>query len=107
MNTKFTKGEWFIERYHTMLDVSVVGKGSICTIDTDHVMDECMIDPTPEQEANAHLIAAAPDMYAEIQSDIEKLKASLDADGLGSMFYLDIKVIIEHKELLLTKARGE
>ena len=99
MNTKFTKGPWLkCSRGESLIGIE--GKNVS--------VYNCGLSgsgKSPESVANAHLIAAAPDMYAEIQSDIEKLKASLDVDGLGSMFYLDIKVIIEHKELLLTKAR--
>ena len=116
MNTKFTKGEWFIERYHTMLDVSVVGKGSICTVDTDHVMDECMIDPTPEQVANAHLIAAAPDMYAMVESLSHELNMAIDeintmrdihhTDNLTPADHWD-KESLHDAQLTLAKARGE
>ena len=109
MNTKFTKGEWFIERYHTMLDVSVVGKGSICTVDTDHVMDECMIDPTPEQVANANLIAAAPEMYTEISHLMHELNHVIEAYNKvvkDPSEFFDAESC--HKaQILLAKARGE
>ena len=104
MNTKFTKGEWFIERYHTMLDVSVVGKGAICTVDTDHVMDECMIDPTPEQEANANLIASAPDMYEMIKEVADMQKQWY---GYGMDTHIKLAKMAKKMELILAKARGE
>ena len=94
-NTKFTKGAWFVERYHTMLDVSVVGFGSICTVDTDYVMSECMIDPSPEQEANANLIAVAPDMYNAMY------------EFIGSACDDDIESAREIFIGILKKARGE
>jgi hypothetical protein len=106
MKTKFTEGEWFIERYHTMLEISVKGGGCICTVDTDHVMNECMIDPTPEQEANAHLIAAAPDMYKMIETLIGNYQVAASvADHEGyETCYMQDEILAK---LLLTKARGE
>ena len=103
MKANFTKGEWFIERYHTMLDVSVVGHGAICTVDTDHVLQECMIDPTPEQEANAHLIAAAPDMYKMVSKVLEMQKQWY---GYGVDTHMKLADMAKEMELLLAKARG-
>jgi hypothetical protein len=63
---KFTKGPWKIETYHETDDFGCVRPitfienaecQTICEIDSaDHGIDEF--------DANAHLIAAAPDMYA-------------------------------------------
>ena len=93
METKFTKGEWFTEDYSTLLNVSAKGSGSICDVDTDYITDEYVIDPTEEQRANAHLIAAAPDMYE-------------------MLYYImkgEIRAYAHEKRIkeLLSKARGE
>lgn len=67
MKTKFTKGEWEIDRNN-------VHTGHIATI--HHCLDNDWIEiwstdwPLDEetQEANAYLIAAAPDMYKALES---------------------------------------
>ena len=108
-NTKFTKSPWQISRvYGTLLQVNSNG-ADICDIDCSGAFNDSqgIISPSEEEQANAHLIKMSPDMYAEIQSDIDKLKASLEVDGLDNMLYLDIKGIIDYKEKLLAKARGE
>lgn len=109
IKTKFTKGKWQMSMlYNTILEINVNGL-HICEVDCcgNFNEDTGVVSPTEEERANAHLMMSAPDMYAEIQGDIDKLKASLEIDGLDNMFYLDIKDIIERKEALLAKARGE
>ena len=85
----FTKGEWHIENYATILDVSASGHGSICSVECDY--REYLITPTDEQKANAHLIAAAPSMYVMLES----ISKGMDVWS------------IEEVKLLITKARGE
>lgn len=106
-NEKFTQGEWFVEEYHTMLDISVVEHGGVCTVHTDTAMREHLIDPTPEQAANAHLIASAPDMYREIESDIDTLIEFIKTLKEHSNDWLFYTSELDRKEMLLAKARGE
>ena len=75
--------------------------------DEKHMARELNIGDGGECKAVNLAVNNFDDMYTEIQSDIDKLKVSLDTGGLDNMFYLDIKDIIEHKEKLLAKARGE
>jgi len=100
METKFTKGEWFTEDYSTLLNVSAKGSGSICDVDTDYITDEYVIDPTEEQRANAHLIAAAPDMYELLEGISLEARSFVDRGGKATTWLRDA-------ESLLSKARGE
>ena len=79
---KFTKGEWKVERF-------VNNKGFEISFNDD---GEVVSDYVYE-EADAHLIAASPEMYAMLQELL---------DG-GSLHRMDAKAISE----LLAKARGE
>ena len=85
-NTKFTKGDWRVrEDYIGIVDKSDTQSYgmmlNICTLDTWDFGDVW--------KSNAHLIAAAPEMYKALD-DL--------ANGRG----LDLPI-----EKLLTKARGE
>lgn len=107
MNTKFTKGEWFIEDYETMLDVSVKGGGSICTVKCGYQLSECLIDPTKEEQANAHLIASAPALYKSLERQrtglINLIELSLISDSNIEGVRHEISLIDNE----LAKARGE
>ena len=98
----FTKGEWFIEKEANWNDdcwaISVKR-------DYDDSIHHCFAevvykmeheDRNVELEANAHLIAAAPEMYEELQEVSNWLNTQL---GMGE-WHKDI-------EKLLAKARGE
>lgn len=90
--TKFTKGEWKVSTlYNTLLQVSA-NDVDICETDCNGDFDDKtgILKPTEEERANAHLIAAAPDMYNFIAS-------------------LQLSVVEEvcEAEELLAKARGE
>ena len=95
---KFTKGEWFIENYSSMLDVAAKGHGSICTVECGYQLEEMLIDPTDEEQANAHLIAAAPDMYKLL----DELKRHMDLEYSASP-----DEWIDDINKLLSKAKGE
>lgn len=63
---KFTKGEWSIDTTYTTFLCISIGAHSIAEVDSDVGEAFCgsyEIAPTVEQLANAHLIAAAPEMY--------------------------------------------
>ena len=101
--TKFTSGEWLAKT--TGVDGIKFGLVYIEGGGFD-------VSGAPDCEANAHLIAAAPDMYAALESHLS---------ALGDLYALDIDdVLPEHEgefravhalinktELLLKKARGE
>lgn len=60
-----------------------------------------------QSEANAHLFAAAPELYDEIERDIEWLSKIKTNFALGSYEYRSICLKIESKNKLLSEARGE
>ncbi len=104
---KFTKGKWFIEKDAYWNDdcwaISVKR-------DYDDSVHHCFAEVTykmeheesnPELEANAHLIAAAPEMY-EI---LEKIMKHLNHGSGDAMEYLNNSDYCINK--LLAKARGE
>ncbi|KKM69331.1 hypothetical protein LCGC14_1451770 [marine sediment metagenome] len=68
----YTKGEWYVEDRHTSLVVLCIPEGKdspivIADLDTS----DCTL---LEDEANAHLIAAAPKMYEALKSAINILR---------------------------------
>lgn len=90
--TKFTKGEWVVTDTYSNYIYDVVRIGNF--------------DMKVKSEANAHLIAAAPEMYEEIESDISILESQLvDAKTHGEANRLQNRII--RKVKLLAKARGE
>ena len=103
---KFTKGPW---KSHDHDEMDIVSESEsfvgICTVygyEPDHtgfnVSDEC--------SANAHLIAAAPEMYQAI----ENLLVELDAKhgiSLESMIGVGLRRCLEDAYYPLAKARGE
>ena len=88
MDTKFTKGEWKVE---TQFQLDING-GFITT-----QMSGDKFAPVSEREANAHLIAAAPDMYKMLETIVDSI-AKTDIGSIEDMIAI---------ELLLKKARGE
>tara|TARA_R110002110_G_C13109936_1_gene686764 strand:- start:20 stop:349 length:330 start_codon:yes stop_codon:yes gene_type:complete len=107
-NAKFTKGEWAvsIQGFDDFKSIAViVPNGGFEVINI------------PDAEANAHLIAAAPDMYAMIEELTSELFIAIDevndqrASRVTSQTenepdYMDMQTIHE-AQLLLKKARGE
>ena len=84
---KFTKGEWVV----TEVDVvdSIVGSGSVnvCVCRTN----------------DAHLIAAAPEMYEELK----KLSSLMDFLDKETHPNIELDCVKHDIDKLLTKARGE
>jgi len=105
MNTKFTKGKWKAD-LKSLASINC-GEKHIAMVNyfNTHNKDNCVNEA--ECVANAHLMATAPNMYAEIQSDIEELEDKLFDVSKVSGDYDFIVGRIKHKESLLAKARGE
>lgn len=92
--SEFTKGDWEAKDWSSFGDWGVEsGKSSIC----------CAFGAkfSKENEANAHLIAAAPKMYRILQEVSEIRDLSMD-DAIG--WLIDNTDDILH---LLAEARGE
>ncbi len=115
--TKFTKGEWVIMEtnfgeFITSTDRLENSMVEICKIDTDY---DGYIGA--EQSANAHLIAAAPEMYETIdklstellhmiRAENARLLQSVNSTDLDGPDYLDEESVYLARKLL-AKARGE
>ena len=105
--TKFTKGEWSVSELEDNVDYIRV-RGTVPgarfkianVIDVNHHL-ECNTHVYAKEKqqaiANAHLIAAAPDMYGMLES-IAKNMLTTDGGCIEDMLAI---------EMLLKKARGE
>lgn len=67
METKFTKGEWKINNRGRYLEVMADETEFICDLGES---DTCF----DEEEANARLISAAPDMYFALENILSELE---------------------------------
>lgn len=96
---KFTQGEWYSYGYG-------VGCGGYLIADTKHdPADDVRL--SNECRANAYLIAAAPEMYMEIEDDINELDRELKNQELNPIARSNLQHRRNHKANLLAKARGE
>lgn len=89
MKTKFTKGDWIVED----------GKAVLCNgHKVAYVNSGDNIPYFENIKANAHLIAAAPEMYEAL----EQVMKTLSSDGFGCFDNTCAEI-----GKLLAKARGE
>lgn len=102
--SKFTKGPWMVWKD----GVYAVNKGTVATpiTLTGYRGTICMMDdldeeiPERQQKANAHLIAAAPDLLASLKELLQdKYEAKVLTDEDGEM--------LSRAEAAIAKARGE
>lgn len=95
--TKFTPGPWGISQWPSSGAIYGVSsnKGLVCCIDK---ASEC-------QEANTHLIAAAPDLYAACERALSHMKAMREVFQIPMID--PMKSAIEGMESALKKARGD
>lgn len=106
MNTeKFTPGEWLIEDQREMYDKVY----NYAIVDEDgwyiaHVENCTRLE---EQEANAALISAAPEMYKRLKSVKIDLWALSVNPAISEQTKECIDIIIKNIEDDLKKARGE
>lgn len=93
METKFTPGRWHIDKHRNLVD----------RLGNNVQIKACLSVPiaghTDEHVANAHLIAAAPEMYEMLNSMIEQF----EYDGCTEY---EFKLLASAKKTL-AKARGE
>lgn len=124
MNTKFTKGEWIVydkndDWGNVGSDELVVGMSSYNKDYTNYYCSHKITidDSEDEARANAHLIAAAPDMYAMIKELVHELNLAIDecneykikaitSSTENEPDYID-KQTLHEAQILLAKARGE
>jgi hypothetical protein len=119
-NAKFTKGLWVADYDKSLTRYSegsiycgdfhlsiITGANYQCTfggISRDWGKNY-EIEDDNEHKANAQLMAVAPEMYAEIQTDLNRLISSIGC--FTGHHRQQIKKEIKRKEKLLAKARGE
>ena len=106
--SKFTKGEWrccdgtqFGEQ---VLFVDVKDKESVVCRLTKQVNKD--IPLSYEDIANAHLIAAAPDMYEALEGMIDMYTALINSGDCGNWDPEEDKEVIAARKSI-TKARGD
>ena len=96
---KFTKGEWSAQPTGELsFNVCVLSKGVSVYSNVKAVNDA---------KFDAALIAAAPEMYADIKQEVDWLKQMQSIYVVGSDNANVFASRIESKESLLAKARGE
>lgn len=105
---KFTKGPW-----ETDFDL-----GATCVLGADEAMvADCAIATNPRYRqdrsekvvrANAHLIAAAPDLYA-VETDLDRLSLVIESAvrNADPKRHDEIVALIRANRAALAKARGE
>ena len=106
-NTKFTSGEWIFSDYSI--------EDSTGKLIADCGFSDVLHDS--KELANAHLIAAAPDMYAMIQSLSKELELAITKINVTAMSNVTEQTetqpdmwdmeSLHDAQLLLKKARGE
>ncbi|UTQ79838.1 hypothetical protein vBVnaSL3_20 [Vibrio phage vB_VnaS-L3] len=94
----FTKGEWEVKR-------TVVSGFRVKVKDKKGKQGKIIGDIRTKE--NANLIAAAPEMYDEIERDINELIKLLQGLERYSNDYLFYSSELERKQQLLAKAGGE
>lgn len=101
---EYTKGEWEVTKWasHPNIHVSVEdGKGFRFIANCGNPKDDTL--PTnPDAEANAHLIAAAPDMYEALKELIDHMTMTKGAFARPTL--ADVKRMADKA---LAKAEGK
>lgn len=92
-DTEFTPGDWF----YKSPEIIAPAKGSVCLLN---------VRPTVEEaEANAHLIAAAPDMFQALQECVRRIEAVH-----GRLMLSDSNTLnpaLDRARAALSKAKGQ
>ena len=111
--SKFTKGPWEVKPY----DIQLGGNWhkTYCVRESDDkitsgitggIVSTIPTKPREEQRSNAHLIAAAPDMYAALKRLVDYVEIEFEEHLKTDMTHgLDCAVI--HSRDILAKAEGK
>ena len=107
----FTPGPWKAVRGYSYWEVSPAERKDWEPFTVADCCPSCPGDPDGGlQEANAHLIAAAPDLYEAVRELINQVEIAFDwsNDEPGENAYLDAATdAINKAKAALAKARGE
>lgn len=90
----WTPGPWTVHKSRTTDDVGIIGGGG-CLAECFSEIRRKNENAVREQEANAHLIAAAPDLYAALDAIIDGRMWSMSDNKFGAA------------KAALAKARGQ
>ena len=107
----FTKGPWS-QSHRKQLDGMYITQvydsigESICDLSW-HAVNEGNGVTSTDRGANAHLIAAAPDMYAMLKLHHRQIEFRLDNDDLSECDRWDLRDSRQNIKDLLDKARGD
>lgn len=112
METKHTPGPWKVNEEKDAIWISPPNPKDnvICdVVGRIYDIEKATVDFTDEDVANAHLIAAAPEMLEELENVLKDLNAFIDAvvvdaDMIVPMWVNDRK---DEIEILIAKAKGE
>ncbi len=117
METKFTKGEWIVENNGTSYSVWVEYGSNYDNIINEQYYSFPNKEYSDELLANVHLIAAAPEMYAMIESLSRELELAITKINITAMRNVAPQAetqpdmwdmeSLHDAQLLLKKARGE
>lgn len=106
MNTNFTPGPWHVKDNGLIYILPPDKSGNLVVAGCGQTYD--VSDWEKERSlANASLIAAAPEMYDEIETTIELLQLVIDTYSLPEAVKKGLKERIETGKNTLKKARGE
>jgi len=95
---EYTKGEWEVTKHRPLDNLVIVIKHGEHAYNDDRI---CQVDVAPKAKANAHLIAAAPDMYEALK----EIKHLLETHELQDVV---LQQVLEGKcYLALVKAEGK
>lgn len=105
-----TPGPWYVEPFEDDCDgigVCAFGKGVVADVDSDY----CEPD---EMQANAHLIAAAPELLSALKAVMEQFDAgyfqrNTDSDGLSDWAIRAMKPLkaLGDAKAAIAKAEGK
>lgn len=111
----FTPGPWRFwrhvnEKYPEMSQTAIFGTGNKKFVMIAQTHDDCAAAPEQTVEeviANAHLIAAAPEMYEMLKDCLEDMNDALIKREILDYLEESIENNIKKAEQVLKKARGE
>ena len=98
--TDFTEGPWTFDNLESGQIISIDKEDEDCC----KVICDMLVTGDKEWDADAHLVAAAPDMYAMIKEVADMQKQWY---GYGMDTHIKLAKMAKKMELILAKARGE
>ena len=108
--TKFTKGPWKAT-YDSQLQALIEIYNTEDRVMVAVLPDRGTIEAMPEIEANADLIAAAPDMYEALNAAEKELQRTCEqCKAMGHAWFCDDSCtlsVIQQIDRALKKARGD